>query len=183
MQNDLRNQLKGQTLDAVAPAAFKQVGGVVYPDQTAARNLDDFVSIVKSYQAVHLPTYGTIPIPRSTVTIVGSLLSTKTSADLLTADNDEVLEIYGISVRTPSNYETSGGGLYINGRPVIDLTRLDQYSNSATGLLYGIQVGTSSTEHATRALILNGGDTLSIETTAQPNDDIVFDIIYAKLMQ
>lgn len=183
MQNDLRNQLKGQTLDAVAPAAFKQVGGVVYPDQTAARNLDDFVSIVKSYQAVHLPTYGSIPIPRTTVTTTAALLSTKTSADILAAENDEVLLIYGISVRTPNNYETSGGGFYINGKPVIDMTRLDQYSNSATGLLYGIQIGTSSTEHATRELQLNGGDTLSIETTAAPNADMVIDIVYAKLMQ
>ena len=64
MLRKLRNLLKSQTLDDVNPSAFKQVAGVVYPDEHAKEDLSDFVEVVHSYQATHLPAYGH-SIPRS----------------------------------------------------------------------------------------------------------------------
>lgn len=56
--SDIRNQLKSQSLDQVLPSAFKQVGGVVFPDASATINLNDLFQIVNSYRAVHAPSYG-----------------------------------------------------------------------------------------------------------------------------
>lgn len=56
--SEIRNQLKSQSLDQVLPSAFKQVGGVVFPDASATINLNDLFQIVNSYRAVHAPSYG-----------------------------------------------------------------------------------------------------------------------------
>lgn len=186
MQNELRNQLKSQTLDEVNPSAFKQVGGVVFPDAAAARNLNDFMEIVNAYKAVHLPTNGTLPIPRSTTVEQVTLTDSKTEVDLLTAANDEVLEVIAISARNAStNYETSGGALFINNAAVADISSLDKYTNTLSGVIFGIQMGISTTNMAfnPRPIILNGGDTLKLETTSTPNADLVLKVIYVKRMQ
>lgn len=62
--SDIRNQLKSQSLDQVLPSAFKQVGGVVFPDKSAVVNLNDLAQIVNSYRSVHAPAYGS-PIPNT----------------------------------------------------------------------------------------------------------------------
>ncbi len=56
--SELRNQLKNQNLDTVEPTAFKQVGGVVFPDNRAKNDLDSLRDIITGYQAVHMPSYG-----------------------------------------------------------------------------------------------------------------------------
>jgi len=185
MQNDLRNQLKSQTLDEVNPSAFKQVGGVVFPDATAARNLNDFMEIVNAYKAVHLPTNGTLPIPRSTTVEQVTLTDSKQDVTLLTAANDEVLEIISISARNAStNYETSGGALFINNNAVADLSALDKYTNTLGGVIYGYQMCESTENaHNPSPIILNGGDTLSLETTSTPNANLILKVMYVKRMQ
>lgn len=70
--DELRNQLKNQNLDTVDPAAFLEVGGVVFPDKSAAANLDDFKTIVEAYRAVHQPSLGSpIALSGNTVTKAG----------------------------------------------------------------------------------------------------------------
>jgi len=68
--SDIRNQLKSQSLDQVLPNAFKQVGGVVFPDASATINLNDLFQIVNSYRAVHAPSYGQ-SIPNTGLTAEG----------------------------------------------------------------------------------------------------------------
>lgn len=190
MQNDLRNQLKGQTLDAVKPAAFKQVGGVVYPDQTAARNLDDFESIVKSYQAVHLPTFGK-PIPQSTNTETAVLSTTEKT--LLTANKNETLEILSISVPGGTAENMSAAGLYLynlnslTSHCIADLPRIDDLTGSFNGLVYGHIINYTQTDKAIatpgQPLLLTGGESLSIKTKSAPDSATTFTTVYRKVAQ
>jgi hypothetical protein len=64
MKGLIQNQLKSQSLDTVNPSAFKQVGGVIFPDQTANMDMAKLSSIVEAFQSVHSPNYGQ-PIPQS----------------------------------------------------------------------------------------------------------------------
>ena len=70
--DELRNQLKNQNLNTVSPAAFLEVGGVVFPDKSAAANLNDFKTIVEAYRAVHQPSLGSpIALSGNTASKVG----------------------------------------------------------------------------------------------------------------
>jgi len=73
MTGQIQNLLKTQSLEAVAPAAFKQVGGVMFPDVTANIDMARLVSIVSAFQSVTSPNYGQ-PIPQtaSVVSVNGS---------------------------------------------------------------------------------------------------------------
>lgn len=72
MVKELRDLLKSQNLDTVLPSALKQVGGAVFPDRMAEKDLADFVQVVDSFRGVHSPTYGTtIPMSGATVSTVG----------------------------------------------------------------------------------------------------------------
>ena len=78
MDTEIRNQLKNQSFDNVLPAALKQVGGVVFPDNPSVDDQLAFSQIVNAWQAVHTPTYGH-PIPNTgfvkTVTGAGEILN------------------------------------------------------------------------------------------------------------
>tara|TARA_R110000824_G_scaffold61713_1_gene163852 strand:+ start:381 stop:866 length:486 start_codon:yes stop_codon:yes gene_type:complete len=82
LMDELRNQLKNQDLDTVNPAAFLEVGGVVFPDKPSAANLADFKTIVEAYRAVHQPSLGS-PIALSGNTVAkageGNILEPSTS--------------------------------------------------------------------------------------------------------
>jgi len=73
MRGLIQNQLKSQSLDTVKPSAFKQVGGVIFPDSTANMDMAKLSSIVEAFQSVHSPNYGQ-PIPQSSViaTVAGN---------------------------------------------------------------------------------------------------------------
>jgi hypothetical protein len=64
MVGQIQNLLKTQSLEAVAPSAFKQVGGVMFPDATANIDMARLVSIVSAFQSVTSPNYGQ-PIPQT----------------------------------------------------------------------------------------------------------------------
>jgi len=87
MTGQIQNLLKTQSLEAVSPAAFKQVGGVMFPDATANIDMARLVSIVSAFQSVTSPNYGQ-PIPRTSqvVNCVGSetlLSNTKNATSLI----------------------------------------------------------------------------------------------------
>lgn len=96
--SEIRNQLKSQSLNQVLPSAFKQVGGVVYPDSSAVINLNDLFQIVNSYRAVHAPSYGS-SIPNTGATAEGI----EDGGGLEPSDN-EAFNILAIEA-------TNGGGL------------------------------------------------------------------------
>jgi len=64
--DEVRNQLKSQNLSTVAPTAFGEVGGRVFPDSPSIQDINDLIQIVKGWRAVHLPSLGS-PISKSCV--------------------------------------------------------------------------------------------------------------------
>lgn len=171
-QFELRELLKSQSLDDVKPSAFASVGGVVFPDRPAAFDLADFVDVVDSYRAVHVPTYGNA-IPNTTQTIRTGLLQTKTSANLLTVPDNQTYRILGISVFNTSNFEMTAAALAIDGVNIVDLSTIDTLTNTFSGVILDNQFD----------LIITGGAVLSFEATTNPNDDVVIDIVYHVLQQ
>lgn len=169
---ELRELLKSQTLDDVKPSAFSSVGGVVFPDRPAAFDLADFVDVVDSYRAVHVPTYGQA-IPNTTATTANSLGTTETSVDLLTVSDNQTYRILGISVRTTSNYEMTAASLAVDGVNILDLANIDTLTATFSGVIVDNQFD----------LIITGGAVLSFNSSANPNDDVVFDIVYHVLQQ
>lgn len=169
---ELRELLKSQSLDNVQPSAFASVGGVVFPDQPAKFDLADFVDVVDSYRAVHVPTYGNA-IPNTTDTTFSFLASTKTSVDLLTVPDNQTYRILGISVRTSSDYEMTSAALVVDGINILDLADIDTLTATFSGVIVDNQFD----------LIITGGAVLSFGCSATPNDDVVFDIVYHVLQQ
>ena len=56
----IQEQLRNQSLDSILTSAFKQVGGVVYPDAASNSNLKALRSIVDAWRSVHAPTYASV---------------------------------------------------------------------------------------------------------------------------
>lgn len=88
----IRNQLKSQDLDTVIPSAFKQVGGVVYPDRSAIVALNDLFQIVNAYRSVHAVTYGNA-IPNT-----GQVAEGIEDGQGLAATDNQVIQVNSISV-------------------------------------------------------------------------------------
>tara|TARA_B110000495_G_scaffold185535_1_gene183412 strand:+ start:72 stop:569 length:498 start_codon:yes stop_codon:yes gene_type:complete len=97
MKGLVQNQLKNQSLGTVKPAAFKQVGGVIFPDSTANMDMAKLSSIVEAFQSVHSPNYGQ-PIPQSS-----EIYSVIGNVSLITLTGNEVALVNAISC-------TNGGG-------------------------------------------------------------------------
>lgn len=172
-QFELRELLKSQSLDDVKPSAFASVGGVVFPDRPAAFDLADFVDVVDSYRAVHVPTYGNA-IPNTVTNEVVSMSTTKTSIDLFEVPTNQTYKVLGISVRGAStNYEMTSASLKVNNFDIIDLSTIDTITQTFGAVLVNPESN----------LILTGGSALSFACAAEPNATVVFDIVYHKLQQ
>ena len=91
MKGLVQNQLKNQSLGTVKPAAFKQVGGVIFPDTTANMDMAKLSSIVEAFQSVHSPNYGQ-PIPQSS-----EIYSVLGNESLITLTGNEVALVNAIS--------------------------------------------------------------------------------------
>jgi len=123
MRGLIQNQLKSQSLDTVKPAAFKQVGGVIFPDSTANMDMAKLSAIVEAFQSVHSPNYGQ-PIPQT------SVLSTQSGSEtILSLTGNEVALIQGVSM-------TNAGGAPLVahvkiGTAVIAVATLDPASTTS----------------------------------------------------
>jgi len=110
-RDELRNLLKSQDLNTVAPASFQQVGGSVFPDQRAAFSLADFGSIVDAFRAVHLPSYGSA-IPQSAKTA-----SLNGDGTLLSVSGNAVAVVQAIQITTvgadPSSCKVNLNGVMV----------------------------------------------------------------------
>ena len=95
MLNELVNQLKSQTLGDVLPAAFKQVGNAVYPDEPALKVMPSFRDIVHSWAAAHAPTFGTV-IPNSGVSY--SVVTSDSLQAVIEPSTHEVIHVQVMSV-------------------------------------------------------------------------------------
>lgn len=96
MAKELRNLLKSQNLDTVQPTAFKQVGGAVFPDRLASRDLQDFDEIVKGFRSVHIPYFGH-EIP-STNGYSESSISSATTTKILTPNVNESIVVKALEL-------------------------------------------------------------------------------------
>ena len=81
---EIRNQLKSQSLAAVLPSAFSDVGGRVFPDEPSLEDQLDLRQIVNAWAAVHAPNYGQ-PIPQT-----GGSASTDGAGEVLEPATNEV---------------------------------------------------------------------------------------------
>tara|TARA_R110002096_G_scaffold197298_1_gene380567 strand:- start:510 stop:1007 length:498 start_codon:yes stop_codon:yes gene_type:complete len=120
MKGLVQNQLKNQSLGTVKPAAFKQVGGVIFPDSTANMDMAKLSSIVEAFQSVHSPNYGQ-PIPQSS-----EIHSVVGNESLITLTGNEVALVNAISC-------TNGGGAPITvqikvGTMILAVVQLDPAS-------------------------------------------------------
>jgi len=137
VRDELRNLLKDQSLNDVAPSAFAQVGGVVFPDQGAAFSLADFGTIVEAFRHVHLPTYGSA-IPKSAATS-----SVNSDGDLLATSGNQVAVVQAIQITT-TGADPSTVQLLLNGVLVASPTA-DPADTQPVALSYPLVVDSGST--------------------------------------
>ncbi len=137
MRDELRNLLKSQDLNTVNPSAFKQVGGVVFPDQEAAMSLADFGTIVEAFRAVHLPAYGQA-IPQSAKTS-----SITNNGDLLSVSGNTVAVVQAIEIET-SGSDPATCNVELNGVMLVAATA-DPLGAAAVTLPYPVVVDSAGT--------------------------------------
>lgn len=100
--DEVRNQLKSQSIQAVDPASFETVGGRVFPDQATIQDQTALSDIVSTWQASHAPTYGQ-PIGQSSSTITKAGAAGEAEVDVVTATKSQVYRIQSIAL-------ANGGG-------------------------------------------------------------------------
>lgn len=190
VRRELRNLLKNQTLDAVEPSAFKQTGGVVFPDATAAPDLEDFTDIVGSFKAVHLPTNGACPIPHTEEVQFRTMTDSSTSITFIIPSTNEVYEVVSVYAVTSGDYAMTSGYLAVgqNGSPIADLGDIDAHTDSFSGMVYGALInGTASSAvrnmFSPRKLYVVGGSYLSLVVANAPSSNCDFGCVLRKVMQ
>lgn len=188
--DDLLSPLRYVNLKQIDPDSINRIGEGVFPELTTLDHLSLLDLVTKSYQAVHLPTYGK-PIPQST-NAVTAVLST-TEQTLITANDNETLEILSISVPGGTSESMSAAGLYLynlnslTSHCISDLPRIDDLTVSFNGLVYGHLINYTLNDKAIAApgqpLYLTGGESLSIKTKSAPDNNITFTVVYRKIAQ
>ena len=187
--DDLLEPLRYKSLGDYALEDIRSIGGGVFTEAQTLEHLSLLDRIAKAYQSVHIPTLGNIPISGSSVETTVQLTSTKTSVTLVEAEDNEVLEIVALAVRTPNNYETSGAMLSINTPDndtpaVIDMSYFDRATNSSSGVFYGNVVNVAADTYITpKQLLLNGGESLLLNTVAAPVSNILINVLVRKYSQ
>ena len=192
--DDLLSPLRYVNLKSINPNSINRIGEGVFPELTTLDHLSILDLVTKAYQAVHMPTLGH-PIPQSTVLTAVTLGGLTTSADLITAASNEVIEVLGLNVKTVQSYEVGADcwlGIATNGsdaQPIMDLSRLEHMASNGCGLIYGTTMydtgagGAVAQTITPRKLLVNGGDTLSLNLDATPADDMIIQIAYRKVVQ
>jgi len=187
--DDLLSPLRYVNLKDIDPNSINRIGEGVFPELTTLDHLSILDLVTKAYQAVHLPTYGQ-PIPQSTNTATST--QSTIEATLLTANNNETLEILSISCPGGTDEGLSNGFLQIynlnsaSSTPFMDLPAIDDLTNGQSGLVYGHMVDYSLIIKAIPTpskLLLTGGESLSIKTKSAPSSAITWTILYRKVSQ
>lgn len=94
-KSSIRSSLQGTELSTLDPALFETLGGQLYYSLDSAANQSDIHTMIRTFQAAHLPSLGQC-IPQS-----GAVISTALSGDSTTAlagpTNNEVWQVAGMS--------------------------------------------------------------------------------------
>lgn len=186
--NDLINPLRYVNLKNIDPDNILSLGEGVFPEPSTLDHLAILDLVTKAYQAVHLPTLGNIPIPNSTSMNAVSLADNKTQVVLATAAANEVIEIVGLSVRVPDNYETGGAKLSIRydneDLPIVDLTNYDTMTQGISGLFYGNLIkSTNDNQQSCNRLFISGGESLILDTAQTANSSQLIQVVTRKYQQ
>lgn len=90
-RDEIQNLLKSQNFETVIPAAFKQVGDPIFPDQSSTDGMATVREIVDTFRAIHAPSYGSvIPKTGAKATVVGD------SGTLLSLSGNQVARVISI---------------------------------------------------------------------------------------
>ena len=100
--SEIRNQLKSQSLEAVVPSSFNEVGGRVFPDEPSVDDQTTLNQIVASWAAVHVPAFGN-PIGQSSQTVTKAGAAGEAEVEVLTATKSQVYRVQSIAL-------ANGGG-------------------------------------------------------------------------
>jgi hypothetical protein len=88
---EIRQQLRNQSLQNLLTSTIKTVGERIFPDDMAVLDLEALNQIVNSWRSTHSVNYGQV-LPNT-----GALLEGMENGDGITAGDNEVMEIIGIS--------------------------------------------------------------------------------------
>ncbi len=188
--NDLINPLRYVNLKEINPDSINRMGEGVFPEPGTLDHLAIIDLVTKAYQGVHLPTFGK-PIPQSTNSTTVTQTDSQTELNLLTANNNEVLEILSISCSGGTSVGLSAASLRIYNSnslatcPIIQIPLVDDLTASFSGLIYGHVVEVTNFKQIMQPvqLLLNGGESLSIQTKSTPSASITWTILYRKVSQ
>ena len=130
----IRDALQGQLLDQFDPSQFESQGGMLYLSLNSAINQMDLISMVQTWQASHLPSFGQM-IPQSGIVKKFSVDDTATA--FVTPTNNEVYVCEGISCTGPG---LGGDDMSINvtlesGSDVITLVEAAAVGAAATAAI------------------------------------------------
>jgi hypothetical protein len=186
--DDLLDPLRYENLRDYTLANLEAIGGGVFTERDTLEHLRMLDLIAKAYQSVHVPTLG-MPIPQSTFTTTATLSTTEQT--LLTAENNEVLEILSISCPSGTSSGMSAGMLQVYSSqslttvPYAHIPLIDDLTVSFSGLIYGHVVEVTNFKQIMQPvpLLLNGGDSLSIKVKSAPDPTVTFTILYRKRLQ
>jgi len=186
--DDLLDPLRYQNLREFTAANLEAIGGGVFTERDTLEHLRMLDLIAKAYQSVHLPTHGQ-PIPSSTNTVT-SVQSTD-EATLLTAKNNETLQILSISCPSETEDSLTQGFLQIYNlnslttTAFMDIPGIDTLIGGLSGLIYGhmLNYGGVGRVATPSKFLLTGGESLSIKTKNAPQSSIVWTILYRKVSQ
>jgi hypothetical protein len=189
---DLLDPLRYESLSEYTVANLEKIGAGVFTELQTLDHLALLDLITKAYQAVHLPTYGSICIPQSTSYTSVIQEDSKQELDLITAGKNEVYEIMSIFAVTPADYSISSAALCVkpNGdgtalRPIVALPNASQHTQNFQGIIYGNVIDDTGNKFhiCPSPLYLNGNDTLSIKTKNTPSSDLTWGIVYRNMVQ
>ena len=184
--DDLLSPLRYVNLKSIDPNSINRIGEGVFPEISTLDHLSILDLVTKAYQAVHMPTLGH-PIPQSTVLTNVTLTSSDNNVTVVTAADNEVIEILGIGVKTAGDYETGGIALNISKggdtQPIMNFTAFDTTSQIQGAMIYGKMIKPAQGFVCPSPLYINGGDSLVITSNSIPNNDIIMPVTYRKVVQ
>jgi hypothetical protein len=109
---ELRNILKDVNIDNLTAANLKSVGGPVFADIQAKKDLNDLVNIQTAWAAVHAPTFGQAIPSTGTTAAVDSLADDYVK--MLAPTTNEIYRVSGFWVLNDSESATTFTGYMVD---------------------------------------------------------------------
>jgi len=130
---ELRNILKDINLSTITATNLKDIGGAVFADLTAKRDLEDLGKIVNAWQNVHVPAFGQ-PIPQ-TGTLASVVSESEADVKILAPSNNECYRVFGFWLQNTSFGDVTFTGKVSDLEQVIPITALTTIGTGVTGFI------------------------------------------------